>query len=95
MSVNAKAGPARGPRPIEEVAAALGLAPEHVVPYGEGKAKVRLQALEGDRPRGRLVLVTAITPTPAGEGKTTTSIGLVQGLAALGRRACAALAADP
>ena len=47
---------ARGPRPIEEVAAALGIAPEHVVPYGEGKAKIRLQALEGDRPRGPLDL---------------------------------------
>jgi formate--tetrahydrofolate ligase len=91
MSASEAKGPVRGPRPIEDVAAGLGIAPEHLVPYGEGKAKVRLQALDGDRPRGRLVLVTAITPTPAGEGKTTTSIGLAQGLALLGKRVCVAL----
>ncbi len=91
MSGDGSMGSVRGPRPIAEVAAQLGLAPDHVVPYGEGKAKVRLQALAGDRPRGRLVLVTAITPTPAGEGKTTTSIGLAQGLALLGERVCLAL----
>jgi formate--tetrahydrofolate ligase len=76
--------------PIVDVAARLGLGPDDLVPYGRDKAKLPLELL--DRPRrGKLVLVTAITPTPAGEGKTTTTIGLVQGLAKTGRSACAAL----
>jgi formate--tetrahydrofolate ligase len=80
------------PRPIREIAAKLELDPHHVVPYGEDKAKVRLAALTAaDRPPGRLILVSAITPTLAGEGKTTTSIGLAQGLAHIGRSACLAL----
>jgi formate--tetrahydrofolate ligase len=79
------------PHPIAEVAAGLGIAPEHLIPYGNDKAKVALAALEGDRPRGRLILVSAITPTDAGEGKTTVSIGLAQGLAKVGRRVCLAL----
>ena len=76
-------------RPIADVAAGLGIPPERLVPYGHDKAKV----LPAGRPepRGRLVLVSAITPTGAGEGKTTTSIGLAQGLARLGQRACVAL----
>ena len=79
-------------RPISEVARDLGLAPEHLVPYGDDKAKVRLDArLASPRPPGRLVLVSAITPTAAGEGKTTVSIGLAQGLAAIGERVCLAL----
>lgn len=78
-------------RPLTDVAAGLGLAPERLVPYGHDKAKV-LPAGSGPPPtRGRLVLVSAITPTDAGEGKTTTSIGLAQGLARLGERACVAL----
>jgi formate--tetrahydrofolate ligase len=80
-----------GVRPIAEVARDLGIAREHFVPYGEEKGKIRLAALAGDRPRGKLILVTAITPTGSGEGKTTTSIGLAQGLARLGRRTCLAL----
>jgi formate--tetrahydrofolate ligase len=81
------------PRPIDEVARDLGIDPKNVVPYGSEQAKVRLAALEEarDRPPGRLVLVSAITPTAAGEGKTTTSIGLAQGLARIGERACLAL----
>ena len=78
-------------RPIADVAKDLGLAPAQVVPYGFDKAKITLDALDSGRPFGRLVLVSAITPTDAGEGKTTTSIGLGQGLARLGQRVCLAL----
>ena len=80
--------------PIAQVAAHLGLSAEDVLPYGHDKAKVRLSVLDSPRQRPnppRLVLVTAISPTPAGEGKTTTSIGLGQGLAALGESVCVAL----
>ena len=80
-------------RPIAEVAAGLGLDEAHVEPYGRHKAKVSLDALAGlaGRPDGRYVLVTAITPTPLGEGKTTVSIGLAMALNRLGRRAALAL----
>jgi formate--tetrahydrofolate ligase len=77
--------------PIADVAHALGLDPQHLEPYGHHKAKVALTALAGRERAGRLVLVSAITPTPAGEGKTTTSVGLAQGLARLGVRAAVAL----
>jgi formate--tetrahydrofolate ligase len=84
-----------GVRPIVEVAAGLGIASEHLVSYGADKAKVRLEARdrarEGGREPGRLILVSAITPTSAGEGKTTTSIGLAQGLARIGESVCLAL----
>jgi len=75
---------------LAEAATALGLPPERLVPYGHDKAKV-LPSPAGFTPRGRLVLVSAITPTGAGEGKTTTSIGLAQGLARIGARASVAL----
>ena len=78
-------------RPIDDVASDLGIAPDHLILYGRDKAKIALDALASGRPNGRLVLVSAITPTDAGEGKTTTSIGLAQGLARTGRRACLAL----
>ncbi len=73
-------------RPIHDVARDLGLSDAHLEAYGRSKAKVDLAALEGP-PRGaaRLVLVTAINPTPAGEGKTTTSIGLAMGMRRLGK----------
>lgn len=77
--------------PITEVAARLGIDPGHLVPCGTDKAKVRLEALDSGRTPGRLILVSAITPTAAGEGKTTTSIGLAQGLARLGQSVCVAL----
>jgi formate--tetrahydrofolate ligase len=80
--------------PIAEVAARLGVDSRHVLPYGRDKAKLDLEALEGPRRRegeGRLVLVSAITPTRAGEGKTTTTIGLGQALGALGVSSCIAL----
>jgi formate--tetrahydrofolate ligase len=80
-------------RPIAEVAAELGLLPDEIEPYGRYKAKVRLEALErlADRPDGREIIVTAVTPTPLGEGKTTTTIGLAQGLNRLGVRAAVAI----
>ena len=77
-------------RPLSEIARDLGIRPERLVPYGHDKAKV-LPAPAGAPLRGRLLLVSAITPTDAGEGKTTTSIGLAQGLARLGAKACVAL----
>src|SRR5579885_3419168 len=83
-----------GLRPITEVARELEIDAEDLEPYGRDKAKVRLEALhraEASRPRGRLILVSAITPTPAGEGKTTTSIGLAQGLHRIGKNAALAL----
>jgi formate--tetrahydrofolate ligase len=80
-------------RPIADVAADLGLTDDDIELYGRYKAKVKLAVLEARRDRlsNKLVLVSAITPTPAGEGKTTTSIGLAMGLARLGERVCLAL----
>ncbi len=86
--------PARSqPLPITQVAARLGLPDEALGPYGRFKAKVALDHLASlaDRPDGRLVLVTAISPTPAGEGKTTTVIGLGDALRRLGQRAAICL----
>jgi len=80
-----------GVRPIMDVATGLGIRPEHVTLYGSQMAKVALEARDSGRPPGKLVLVSAITPTDAGEGKTTTSIGLAQGLAKVGQSACLAL----
>jgi formate--tetrahydrofolate ligase len=76
---------------IAEVAREIGIAEEHLVIYGRDKAKVALEALPRRSRHGRLILVSAITPTPAGEGKTVTSIGLAQGLRRLGRNAALAL----
>jgi formate--tetrahydrofolate ligase len=89
-------------RPILDVAADLGLTPDDLEPYGRDKAKISQPALErllSDSPsmggrgakRGKLIVVTAITPTPAGEGKTTVVIGLAQGLCKLGRKSIAAI----
>ena len=74
-------------RPIADVAGELGLAEDEVEFYGRRKAKIQLQALERRSPRGRLVLVTGITPTPAGEGKSTVLVGLGQALRRMGHRA--------
>ncbi len=82
------------PRPIVEVASELGLAPSELRLYGHDMAKIDPAVLKGPPRRegeGSLILVSAITPTPAGEGKTTTSIGLSQGLARLGESTCLAL----
>jgi len=75
--------------PIQEVGARLGIPPEALLPYGHDKAKVGRDFIASldDRPDGKLILVTAITPTPAGEGKTTTTVGLGDGLNAIGRKA--------
>jgi methylenetetrahydrofolate dehydrogenase (NADP+) / methenyltetrahydrofolate cyclohydrolase / formyltetrahydrofolate synthetase len=74
-------------RPILEVAASLGLSIDDLELYGKYKAKVHLDVLEkfADRPQGKYIDVTAITPTPLGEGKTTTTVGLTQGLGVLGK----------
>jgi len=77
-------------RPILEVARErLGIAPEDLEPYGHYKAKVSLDCIKGlqDRPNGKLILVSAITPTPAGEGKTTTTVGLTDALNHIGKKA--------
>ena len=78
-------------QPIAEIGERMGLDPSHVIPYGRFKAKVPLEAIKTGGPRGALIVVTGITPTPAGEGKTTTSVGLTQGLGRLGKRAVATL----
>lgn len=77
-------------KPIVDVAAQLGLEPSSLIPYGHDKAKVLTKTLPASKP-GTLVLVSAITPTPAGEGKTSTTIGLVDAMAARGLSVCAAL----
>ena len=76
-------------KPIQEIGAKLGIPTEHLLPYGHDKAKVGqdfINSLEA-RDDGKLILVTAINPTPAGEGKTTTTVGLGDGLNAIGRKA--------
>lgn len=79
-------------RPITEIAAKLGIDAKHLVPYGRAKAKLDLQLINDEQiNRNKLVLVTAMSPTRAGEGKTTTTIGLADGLARIGKRVCAAL----
>lgn len=80
-------------KPIEEIAVKLGLTLDDLELYGKYKAKVTLDAWQRvkDRPNGKLILCTAINPTPAGEGKTTTSVGLADALSRRGRKAAAAL----
>ena len=78
-------------QPITEIAAAAGIAAELLEPYGRYKAKVSLSLLDHAKKQGKLVLVTAITPTPAGEGKTTTTVGLADGLHRIGKSVAAAL----
>ena len=78
------------PRPIVDVARDLGLRDDEIEPYGSVKAKITLagiERLEQERPRGKYVLVTAISPTPLGEGKSTTTVGLAQGLNRIGHKA--------
>jgi formate--tetrahydrofolate ligase len=79
--------------PVIDIAAKLGIDEDDLELYGKYKAKVQPRVLKrlANKPDGKLILVTAITPTPAGEGKTTTSVGLVQGLAHIGKNACVAL----
>jgi len=76
-------------KPIEEIAAKLGIADKHLFRYGPTKAKVAMDYIKTlkDKPDGKLILVTAISPTPAGEGKTTTTVGLGDGLNRIGKKA--------
>ncbi len=78
---------------IQEVGARLGIPTEHLLPYGHDKAKISADFIRSvkDRPDGRLILVTAINPTPAGEGKTTTTVGLGDGLNRIGKKAMVCL----
>lgn len=80
-------------KPIVEVASSIGIGEDELEYYGPYKAKVTRGLWERikSRPDGKLILVTAITPTPAGEGKTTTTVGLGQGLSAIGKKAMIAL----
>ncbi len=80
-------------KPIGEIADRLGIPNDALMPYGHTKAKVDLKYIESlkDKPNGKLILVTAITPTPAGEGKTTTSVGLTDGLNRIGKDAMVCL----
>ncbi|MBO6756957.1 MAG: formate--tetrahydrofolate ligase [Roseibium sp.] len=76
-------------QPIQEIAAKIGVPDTALIPYGKTKAKISGEFLQslGDRPNGKLILVTAINPTPAGEGKTTTTVGLGDGLNRIGKKA--------
>ena len=80
-------------RPLTDIATEAGIPVEMLEPYGAGAAKISLDAIEalGDRPRARYVVVTAITPTPLGEGKTTTTVGLGQGFGHINKRATIAI----
>lgn len=80
-------------QPLGEVAAGMGIGEHLLEPYGRGAAKIRLDAIEemAQRPRARYVLVSAVTPTPLGEGKTTTTVGLGQAFGRLGKRATVAI----
>lgn len=80
-------------RPIADVAAELGLGDADLEPYGRYKAKIRLEAIERlqDRPNGKYILLTAISPTPLGEGKSTVAVGLGQALKVIGKRAIVAI----
>ena len=73
-------------RPIQDVAAELGLGPDDILPYGRYKAKISAEAVARKKPTGRLVLVTGINPTPAGEGKSTVTVGVSQALRRLGKK---------
>ena len=78
-------------RPIAEIAESLGLDTAALIPQGHYKAKIPLEAIREDGKRGKLIVVTGITPTPAGEGKTTTTVGLTQSLGRLGKSVVATL----
>ncbi|MGE0439886.1 MAG: formate--tetrahydrofolate ligase [Gemmatimonadales bacterium] len=73
-------------RPIADVAAEIGLGPDEILPYGKFKAKITPEAIRARQPKGRLVLVTGINPTPAGEGKSTVTVGVSQALRRLGQK---------
>lgn len=89
MQTDLQIARAAAKRPIADIAARLGLGAEQILPYGHDKAKITHEAVAGleGRLEGRLILVTAINPTPAGEGKTTTTVGLGDALNRIGKRA--------
>ena len=93
MNVDLTIARAAKPRPIREIAQELGLHEDELLPYGLTKAKVRVDAIgrRADQAYGKYIDVTAITPTPLGEGKTTTTIGLVQGLGRRGEKTMACI----
>ena len=78
-------------KPITEIAQTLGLDGDNLIPYGNFKAKIPLSAVSQGTKKGKLIVVTGITPTPAGEGKTTTTVGLAQGMGRLGKNVSATL----
>ena len=78
-------------RPIADVAAEVGLMADEILPYGRTKAKISAEAVAKRKPKGRLVLVTGINPTPAGEGKSTVTIGVAQALRRLGQKVVVAI----
>src|SRR6201997_4902947 len=80
-------------KPLDDIAAEMGLSADLLEPYGDNVKKIKLAAVEdlADRPKAKYVVVTAITPTPLGEGKTTTTVGLGQGLKHIGKRATVAI----
>src|SRR5262245_5643514 len=80
-------------KPIQEIGSRLGIGSEHLLPFGHDKAKVSAEFIKSleSRKNGKLILVTAINPTPAGEGKTTTTVGLGDGLNAIGKKAAICL----
>jgi formate--tetrahydrofolate ligase len=80
-------------KPLDDIAAEMGLSADMLEPYGDNVKKIKLAAIEelADRPKAKYVVVTAITPTPLGEGKTTTTVGLGQGLKHIGKRATVAI----
>src|ERR687896_246143 len=80
-------------KPLEDIAAGMGIGAHLLEPYGDAVAKIKLEAIEelNDRPRAKYVLISAITPTPLGEGKTTTTVGLGQAFSHIGKRATIAI----
>ncbi|HSK90672.1 MAG TPA: formate--tetrahydrofolate ligase [Euzebyales bacterium] len=80
-------------RPLPDIAAQMGIRPELLEPYGAGVAKLSLDTIDelADRPRAKYILISAITPTPLGEGKTTTTVGLGQGFSHIGKQATIAV----
>src|SRR5439155_22509223 len=84
-------------RPVPDVAADMGIGAHLLEPYGPAVAKIRLQAIDelAERPKAKYVVVSAVTPTPLGEGKTTTTVGLGQALQRIGKRAVVAIRQPP
>jgi len=80
-------------KPIPDIAAKMGIGEQLLEPYGHDVAKIKLDALDqlADRPKAKYVVVSAITPTPLGEGKTTTTVGLGDALGHIGKRATIAI----